>query len=208
MKLFSKTNCMKTNSPNVLFNLRAMFLLEKTSQVMKQKLLLILMVMFCCTLGFAQGVRSTVANAITITDVNSILFGNTTGRMAGNPAIDVQRLRSLVTEVHSATYFYEGEVKTYGDVPINLYTDFSSLSQLNNSISLKQNIEIATVRINTTSELNSTIDLAAFSSFPNLKYIYFITSLNTTSDAIASRIINYDSRYSILYKLDKGDSNQ
>ena len=114
----------------------------------------------------------------------------------------------MVTEVHSTTYFYEGEVKTYGEVPTNLYTDFSSLNQLNSSISLKENIEIATVRINTASELNSTIDLAVFSNFPNLKYIYFITSLNTTSATIASHVINYDPRFNLLYKLDRGDSNQ
>jgi hypothetical protein len=73
---------------------------------------------------------------------------------------------------------------------------------------LKQNIEIATVQINSASELNATIDLAVFSNFPNLKYIYFISKLNTTSDTMASRIMNYDSRFNILFKLDKGDSNQ
>jgi hypothetical protein len=36
---FQKTNCMKTNSLNVLFNHRAI-IGEKSSQVMKQKLLL------------------------------------------------------------------------------------------------------------------------------------------------------------------------
>lgn len=200
---------MKTNSPNVLFNHQAIALLEKTSQIMKQKLVLILMLVFFISASYAQSGRAAVGGAVIVTDVNSILFPDgPSARVASNTAINAQRLRSLVTEVQSSTYFYEGVVKTYGDVPTNLFTDFSSLNQLNNSISLKNAIEIATVRINTANELNSTIDLAVFSNFPNLKYIYFITSLNTTSDNMANKIINYDPRFSILYKLDKGDSNQ
>ena len=208
-KIIFKNYCMKTISPNVLFNHQAIVLLEKTSQVMKQKLVLILMLVFFVSAGFAQGGRTANGGAIIVTDVNSILFPDgPSARVASNTAINAQRLRSLVTEVHSAIYFYDGVEKTYGEIPTNLYTDFSSLNQLNNSISLKQNIEIATVQINSASELNATIDLAVFSNFPNLKYIYFISKLNTTSDTMASRIMNYDSRFNILFKLDKGDSNQ
>ena len=205
---------MKTNSPNVLFNLQAKFLLEKSSQVMKQKLLMILMLVSFCTGTFAQNARiaSQSGNPV-LTDVNSLLFtssGSTAARLAVNSqsGIDVSRVKELVTQVQPSTYFYDGTVKTYGDVPSKLFTDLSSLNRVSSSITLKDNIEIVTVRINTTSELNSTIDLNAFSNFPNLKYIYFITSLNTTSDAIARSITNYDQRYSIMYKIDKGDRNQ
>lgn len=200
---------MKTNSPNVLFNHQAMLLLENTSQVMKQKLLLILMLVSFCSVSFAQGTRATQVRAIIVTDVNSILFTDgASARVAANSAINTERLRNLITEVQSSTYFFEGAVHTYGDAPTNLFTDLGSLNQLNTSISLKENIEIATVRINSASELNSTIDLASFSNFPNLKYIYFITKLDTTSENIASHIANYDTRFNILYKIDKGDRNQ
>ena len=199
---------METSSPNVLFNLQVM--LEKTSQIMRQKLLLILM-LISFSVSYAQRIPTRNGN-ITVTDVNSILFpsSNTSARVsAANTAeINAERLRSLITQVQSSTYFYEGTVNTYGEIPTNLFTDLGSLNQIDRSIALKDNIEIVTVRINTASELNSTIDLAAFSNFPNLKYIYFITKLNTTSDNIATRISNYDSRFSILYKIDKGDSNQ
>lgn len=201
---------MKTNSPNVLFNHQVLYVPEKTSQVMKQKLLLIVMLVLFCTLSFAQGAR-TQSGTITVTDVNSLLFSNgTTARATASTGsgMDVTRLRDLVTKVQSSSYFFEGVVKTYGDVPTNLFTDLSSLSRVSNSIALKQNIEIATIRINTASELNSTIDLGVFSNFPNLKYVYFISSLNTTSDNIARNIVNYDSRFNILYKIDRGDRNQ
>ena len=114
----------------------------------------------------------------------------------------------MIDQVQSSSYFYEGVVKTYGDAPTNLYTDIASLRHVDNSITLKQNVEIVTIVINTASELNSTIDLAAFSNFPNLKYIYFISNVNTTSENIASHLVNYDTRFNLFYKIDKGDSNQ
>lgn len=209
LELFSIPNCMKTNSPNVLFNHQAILLLGKTSQVMKQKLLLFVMLVCLSSLGFAQGLRS---QAIVVTDVNSILFassGSSARVASGNTTtIDYARVKDLITQVQSSTYFYEGVVKTFGAVPTNLFTDLSSLNQVDHAIALKDNVEIATIRINTPSELNSTIDLAAFSNFPNLKYIYFVTKLNTTSDAIASHVVSYDNRFNLLYKIDKGDRNQ
>ena len=201
---------MKTNSPNVLFNHQAKLLLEKTSQVMKQKLLLILMLVSLCTGAIAQGNRVSDTGTIVVTEMNSILSSNggTTARLSNTNAANVSRLRDLVTQVQSSSYFFEGEVKTYGDAPVSLFTDLGSLNQVNNSITSKENIEFVTIRIRTASELNSTIDLAAFSNFPSLKYIYFISGSNTTSDNIARHIVNYDERFSIFYKIDKGDSNQ
>lgn len=212
VKLFSITNCMKTNSPNVLFNHRAILLLEKTSQVMKQKLLLILMLVSFYSISFAQSARSSQNGTIAVTELNSILpqNGTVSARVASTTAgtVNVERLRDLITQVQSATYYFDGEVKTYGEMPTNLFMDLSSLNQINSAIALKDNIEIATININTASELNSTIDLAAFSNFPNLKYIYFISNVTTTSENIASRITNYESRFNIVYKIDKGDRNQ
>ncbi len=206
VKLFSITNCMKTNNPNVLFNHQTKFLFGKTSQFMRQNLLLTLLLVFIYTGSFAQGGREN--GNIIVKDMNSILYpGETSRQVASNSTTDVGRLRDLVIEVQSSMYFYGSEVKTYGDAPTNLFTDLSSLNRVNNSISMKQNVEIVTVRINSATELNSTIDLAAFSNFPNLKYIYFISGLNTTSENIASHISNYDRRFNIFYKIEKGDGN-
>lgn len=180
---------------------------------MKQKLLLLVTLLFFFSVGFAQ---SRTGQQITVTDMNSVLFPKTnSARLSSsdsgseaNTSIDSGRLKSLVTQVQAATYYFEGTVNTFGSAPVNLYTDLGSLNQVGNAITQKDNIELVTIRINTASELNSTIDLAVFSNFPNLKYIYFITKLNTTDSGIASRIVNYNSRFNILYKIDKGDSNQ
>ena len=201
---------MKTNNPNVLFNHQTKILFEKTSQVMKQKLLLILMLVSFYSSVFAQARRS---ETIVVTEMNSIFSSSGSSGSArvastGAGSMNVQRLKSLIDLVQSSTYYYGGDVKNYGDVPTNLYTDIASLRNVDSSITLKQNVEIVTIVINTASELNSSIDLAAFSNFPNLKYIYFLSNVNTTSDTIASHVINYDSRFNIFYKIDNGDRNQ
>ena len=203
---------MKTNSPNVLFNHQTNLLFEKTSQVMKQKLLLILMLVSFYSSVFAQGTRTVQNGNVVVREMNSFLSSANSGASAriasGVTAVNTEHLRDLISKVQSSTYFYSDVVKTYGDQPTNLFTDLGSLNRVDNSITLKQNIEIVTIRITDASQLNSTIDLSNLSNFPNLKYVYFISSLNTSSENIANHIVNYDSRFNIFYKIDKGDNNQ
>ncbi|MDN3677569.1 hypothetical protein QWY90_09600 [Flavobacterium paronense] len=179
---------------------------------MKQKLLLILMLVSFYSGVFAQGTRAIKNETIVIKEMNSFLSlsnSETSARIAnGTPAVNTNHLKDLISNVHSATYFYSGEAKTYGEQPVKLYTDLGMLNRLDSSITLKQNIEIVTVQITDSSQLNSTIDLSSLSNFPNLKFVYFISSLNTTSENIASHIVNYDKRFNIFYKIDKGDNNQ
>lgn len=176
---------------------------------MKNKLLLFLMLV---SYSLSISAQSTRSGTIVVREMNSFLSTTNNGSLArtssGAETLNTSQVRDLITKVQSSIYFYNGEVKTYGDQPTNLFTDVTSLSQVDNSVALKQNIEIVTVRINTLNELNATIDLNAFSNFPNLKYIYFISNIETTSGTIASRLVNYNSRFNVFYKIDKGDSNQ
>jgi len=203
---------METICPNLLYNRQTNLLFEKPSQVMKQKLLLILMLISFYSGVFAQSTKAIKNEPVVVREMNSFLSSSNSGTAArmtnGTPAVNTDNLKDLISNVHSATYFYSGEVKTYGDQPAKLYTDLGSLNLLESSITLKQNIEIVTIQITDASQLNATIDLSSLSNFPNLKFIYFISRLDTTSEKIASHIVNYDNRFNIFYKLDKGDSNQ
>ena len=176
---------------------------------MKQKLLLILVLVSFYSSAFAQGTRSSQNGTIVLIELNSFLASHRTTSSAriastNTGAINVQRLNDLVTQVQPSIYFYQGEIKTYGNAPTNLYTDANSLSQVNELISEKQNIEIVTIRINAASDLSSAIDLSVFSNFPNLKYIYIISNLETTESVIEGLIQNNEERFSMFYKIDKG----
>lgn len=116
-------------------------------------------------------------------------------------------VENLLYNVQPAIYFNSGDVKTYGEKPKKFFIDFQYLNQIRSSNLLKNNIEIVTIKINSLNELNSTIDLSLFSSFKNLKYIYIISNVTTTEQAILGMIRNYNEKYSIFYNIEKGEGN-
>jgi hypothetical protein len=118
---------------------------------------------------------------------------------------NAQNVEDLVYKLQSSVYFNSGVVKTFGENPKNLYTDIASLNGMSNASLLKNNIEIVIIKINNANDLNSKIDLTVFSDFYKLKYLYIVSSVNTTEQNIVKMIYNYDEQYSIFYKIEKGE---
>jgi hypothetical protein len=106
-------------------------------------------------------------------------------------------IESLLYNLQPATYFYSGEVKTYGEKPNTLYTDINSMQDADNPSIIKDNIEIVNLKIVNTNEI---IDLSKFSNYTNLKYIYLVSKINLTDQNVINMIRNYDLKYSIFYK--------
>jgi len=117
-------------------------------------------------------------------------------------ASNSQYIENLVFGVHPSIYLNSGIEKIYGDKPVKLFTDISSLGVIPSSNSLKDDIEIVVINIKNTNDLNSKIDLAIFSNFKTLKYIFIISSTNTSEQNIANMFINYNNQYSIFYKIE------
>ncbi|HLA54943.1 MAG TPA: hypothetical protein VK623_02490 [Flavobacterium sp.] len=199
---------MKKMIPNQLFNQPDnVLLLRKTPILMMKKLLFLLVFAFYCANISAQiGLSS--PDAPKIMEVGAFISSLRNSDQiltASNP--NAKQVENLLYKVQPSVYFYAGVVKTYGEKPKSLFTDIPSLSGLNNANMLKNNIEIVTVKINSATA-NSTIDLAAFSSFKNLKYVYILSSVDVTEQSLASKIIQMDDRLSVFYKVDRGDKNQ
>ncbi|MBM6499616.1 hypothetical protein [Flavobacterium macrobrachii] len=121
--------------------------------------------------------------------------------------LNIQNVKNLIYNTQPSIYYFSGVEKIYGEKPKNLFTDLNSLSNLNNVISLKNNIEIIIIKLENTNQLNSTISLELFSSFKNLKYIYIISSFDTTAQAIANMIVGSNDQYSVFFNVEKGDTN-
>jgi hypothetical protein len=121
--------------------------------------------------------------------------------------LNMQNVKELVYKTQPSIYFFGGVVKVFGDKPRNLFTDANSIGSLNNSITLKNNIEIVTVNLDNPNQLNTPINLSQLSEFKNLKYIYFITSFDVSNDAIANLIQGDSEKYMVFYKVQKGDNN-
>lgn len=118
---------------------------------------------------------------------------------------NAQNVDNLVHSAPDAVYYYAGTVKTFGKKPSCLFTDFNSLQSIDNPTILKNNIEIVKLKINNSNDLNSKIDLSLLSNYKNLKYIYIVSNQTVNAQSIANMIRNYDEKYSVFYKIDKGE---
>ena len=120
---------------------------------------------------------------------------------------NTDNLEDLVFNSQPSIYCYKGEVKTYGEKPKNLFTDVTSVHQLNDINMLKNNIEIVNINFNSASETNQFIDTNSFSTFKNLKYIYLVFNFQISDEKIRNIIRNHNDKYIVFYKISIGDSN-
>lgn len=146
------------------------------------------------------------SDVVTVTNIDSY-FDNAKKSTASNVAkLNAQNLKTLTTNVQPSVYCYSNTVNTYGDSPVNLFTDMNSLAQVDNLVTLKNNIEIVIIKLDNASQLNASINLALLSNFKKLKYIYIVSSIDISSSEIVNMITNYNEKYSVFYKIDNGDN--
>jgi hypothetical protein len=118
---------------------------------------------------------------------------------------NAQNVEDLIYKLQSSIYLSSGDAKTFGENPKNLYTDIASLGRISSANLLKTDVEIVIIKIDNSNDFNSKIDLSVFSDFYKLKYIYILSSVNTTEQNIAKMFLNYDEQYGIFYKIEKGE---
>ena len=145
------------------------------------------------------------SSTVKITDLDSFLKKSKSSNQRVLNS-DSQHVADLIYNTQPAVYLTTNDIKEYGDNPTTIYTDISALVQLKSTTLMSDSIEIIIIKINNKSELNSTIDLSAFSNFNNLKYLYFTSSVNIASDDISKMIKNYTGSYSIFYKVQQADN--
>lgn len=144
-----------------------------------------------------------------ILEKNSFLSGLRTKEQAsGARYSNAKHIEDLLSKVQPSIYFNSGMVKTYGEKPVCLFTNVQSSNRLNGNEILKNNIEMITVKIESSSDLNATIDLSTLSEFKNLKYIQILSSIPATEQTITNMIRNHEGKYSVFYKIKSGDSEQ
>lgn len=179
---------------------------------MMRKLLLLLIF-----LGFAldaSAQQQSKAGTPGIMEANAFVAylraGDTNARNASptNSYSQAQSVEDLLRKVQPSQYYSQGVVNTYGAKPRHLFVDVQSLNNLNNPALLKNNIDIITVRINTASDLNATINLAAFASFLNLKYVHIASAVPASASAIAAMVTNPQERLNVFYSIQSGEGNQ
>jgi hypothetical protein len=195
---------MKNMPLNLIVNLQNKFTSnQKTAFLISKRVGLIVVFTILSIPVFGQTTISSSTKPIM--EVNTYISSLKTMELNATTSFsNAENLLDLLNKIQPSTYFYSGVEKTYGDKPRNLYTDNASLSVIPNSNLIKNDIEIAFIKISN-SNLSSTIDLSVFSSFAKLKYIYLQSNNSITDQDISKMIINYDERFNIFYKVDKGE---
>lgn len=200
---------MKKSVPNQFTNPQNNVLLFRNPLIlmMKRLLLLIVFAIYGQTI-YAQDANRSVTGS-SVPELSSFIASLRSSQpLSRNATPAPLKVENLLYKVQPSVYFYSGIVKTYGEKPKDLFTDFRSLSGLNNPAIEKNNIELVTIKVES-ANLNSTIDWSVFSDYPRLKYIYIISSVNTTAQTISNMAGNYNiEQYKVFYKIDKGESNQ
>lgn len=195
---------MEKSVPKLFINPLNNFLLFGHLQILFMKRLLLLVVLaFYCASATAQELRT--IQGTQLMEVNSYLAYLKSSEVSSRTSVsNSNRLEQLLKEVQPALYFLSGEVKAYGENPTSLYTDSSSLSNIASAITAKGTIEIVTIKMNQNSDLTIPMDLSVFSSFPNLKYIYILSTVETSGTVISGLVRNSNSKFGVFYKIDKG----
>lgn len=192
---------MESTVPTILINPKSNVLLSlfKPQIIMKRLLLVLVLVCFC-----VQAKAQVSGNSGAIMEVSAYLSSiRSNTSMARTSGSSIDHLENLLNEVQPAVYLSSGQVKTFGDQPTALYTDVSSLADANSLVSSKESIEMVTIRMERSADLR-TIDLSLLSSFPNLKYVYLLSTIETTANTLVSLVQNTDSRFVVFYKISKG----
>ena len=195
---------MEKSVPNQFINPLNNFQLFGKFQILIMKRLLLLLVLACCCASInAQETRS--LQGTPVMEVNAYLAHLRTSE-AGSRNLNSSstRLTGLLQDVQPAVYYLRGEVKAYGEHPTSLYTNVSSLPEVEAAIANKESIEMVTITVNQISDLNGRIDLSVLSSFPNLKYVYILSTIETSGTVISGLVQNTNGRFGVFYKIDKG----
>ncbi len=167
------------------------------------KTFLLLSVAFLTFLPFKSVAQN--GNSVTpaIKEIKTYISSLKTGdKKTKVSATNSQFIENLVFGVQPSIYLNSGNEKIYGDKPVKLFTDISSLSKITSSNLATDAIEIVVVNIKNATDLNSKIDLAIFSNFTTLKYFYVLSSINASEQNIANMFLNYNNQYSIFYKIE------
>ena len=112
---------------------------------------------------------------LNITAISAQTIDNIDNYIANADAEESQQLDKLANELNSTVYLSQGNIKTYGvGSPIVLETGSESFDLLYENNSLFNRIELIKIKLNSSSDMQETLNLEQLQNFYNLNYIYII----------------------------------
>ena len=170
--------------------------LFKDGHAMTKKLLLTLF-LFATVGVFAQQKQSSQVMHI------SQFLATDSQRAAVHP--DAARVAKLIYEVQPTVYVTPDSVNAIGEGTTLIHANAQSLSNLVNvSPAAKNSAEALIIKIESPSGISGTMDLSVLSGFPQMKYVYILSTVEIPASAIVSGITNH-SPYIVFYNIEKSN---
>lgn len=167
-------------------------------RIWNNKVVLKTLILFLLTC--LNSVAQTTSNTPNIKEITSFL-----STLKANSVSDYEKLNGLAYNLNPAIYTYDNTLKVYGENYTVLFSDMASLNYIKNNVIPSHSIEMVRINITKTTDLNRKIDLSIFSTFPNLKYIYLYSLIESNENNLNQMFTNYDSKYSLIYSVNLGE---
>ncbi len=196
---------MKTKKANLLQSRNF-----KTAGVKKSNFLFIVILLIVLSSARISAQQRNDSDEIPAIAESRTFLSNLRAREVNNRATysNAQHIEELLSKVQPSVYYYSGTVKTYGEKPVCLFTNVQSLARIGDASIEGNNLEIARISIDTSADLNATIDLNQFSGFKKLRYIQILSKVPVNEQTINRMVRNNNEKYSVFFKVQKGDSEQ
>lgn len=171
-----------------------------------KSIIIVLVVLLFSSNVFSQ-LKMTSNDAPTIMELSKFIneLKSTENTMKGEYS-NVKSLENLLYDVQPSLYFYDGDVKSYGNNQTTLFTDCKSFNRISENKLDATSIEIIRININDRNDLNTILNSNEFKNFKKLKYIYFTSSFDINENDIIKVLNNPDLEYSIFYSIYKKDT--
>jgi hypothetical protein len=113
---------------------------------------------------------------------------------------DAQHLQSLISDLNASMSIKNGIATTYANPPfLSVNIDIQSFNKLEEVNPLISQVELLIIQINNPEDLKTVIDYANLTGFSNLKYVYFLCSVNCTPDQVNKLFKTANSKIVSLY---------
>ncbi len=130
-------------------------------------------------------------------------LGSGHSRVASNP--DAARAAQLLFDVQPSAYVNGSEINVHGEGTKVVHANASSLQAINSlPAAAKASAEALFIKIESASDKSSPINLSLLSGFPNMKYVYILSTVNSTPTDIFNALSNHSS-YTVFYNIEKAN---
>lgn len=131
------------------------------------------------------------------------VFLNTLSVSSTRNSSNYNHVFGLLNNSNSSLYLNNGQVRTYGQTPVCMYTDLTSLNIADRPDLPTNDIELVTIKIGRASEITGPIDLTTICNYKNVKYIHIKLNFDMEASQLTRLIKNCNPKCVVFFSVEK-----